>query len=353
MVKKIIKYVIIAVVVFILIFASVSIISKKTVTEDIKLTYGGMTVINSQNVRNSKSNSKGMGLYSVEDRAMAAGATAMSDSVPAMEEAVYEETYAEEGSVNYENGNSVSMDELLEVKGDYVHWTHNAMIETTEYTSVCDELANIIDNAKGYIEDSYVDTRTEEDSQGNEHTVRRGSFTIRIPEDNVKEIDAVLNGDKAELISHNSYGEDLTESYIKSETKIKAYEDEKAKLELLLQDAVSIEDILAINDRISSIYYELEYYNETIQRINKDVDFSTYYLTVDEVIYYQDTIEQYGSDVAESWAYVFEEWFSEVLPILFLILVSAIPFLIIIGITVFKTSKKIVDYKIKAGASVK
>lgn len=340
MMKKILKYVVIVLIVFILVFATVSITSRKTINETIKLTYSSKNVINAEGTQAvGDMNSKAMGFSNYLSE----------DSVAAV---TYEEAAFETGDYAVEesnvSGTDATMDDLLEVKGDYVHWTHNSVIETTEYNAVCDELAGIIDNAGGYIEDSDIVSRSETDNKGNEHTVRRGTFTIRIPENNVKEIEDVLKGDKAQLISTNSYGEDLTESYVKSDKKIKSYEEELAKLESLLENATDIEDILAINDRITSINYELEYYNDIIQRINKDVNFSTYYLTIDEVIYYEDTIEQYQSDIAQSWAYVFEDWFSTVLPELFLILISAIPFLIIIGITVFKTSKKIVDYKIKA-----
>lgn len=174
------------------------------------------------------------------------------------------------------------------------------------------------------------------------YEVRRGIYTIRIPDKEINHLEEVLSS--VDIKSSNKYCEDLTEGYIDTETKIKNLEQEHNKLDALLLSTTNIQDILAINDRITSIEQELDYYSKYMDELDNDIEYATYNLIIDEVKYYEDTIVKYSSDILQNWRNIATEWLSEIIPIMFFGLITIVPFLYLIGFITLWFSKKKIDY---------
>lgn len=277
----------------------------------------------------------------------------------AMEEAVTESTAEYDSGVDYEEyGNYDSYDtevpktegskplSELKVQGDYLHWTHNVNAETINYDDVEAQLSKVVEEADGYVESADVYSTEYRDYKNNIHSVREGQFVIRLPETSVSKLKDVLDT-YSHITSASQSCEDLTESYVDTETKLNSLSGEKETLEGLLKDAENVQDVLAIRDRIAAIEGQLEYYHKMMENLKKDVSYSTFNLTLDEVIYYQKSIEYYQSTVLENWAETAKGWFSNVVPAAFFGLITIIPFVLLLMLSVLLTSRKLVDYKLQ------
>lgn len=313
-------------------FGLISALTKKTEEVTIKFSYNGKST-STKNISESVESSK------VVNNILSPKIAADTNSV---------EMYADEiAEVPLELSNEYTGNELFDLydnKGNFVHWIYDTRIETTDYNNLVGNIANVLSSVEGYVESSDVYENSTLTTKGEEIKARRGFFVIRVPEENKDEIDKVLEGN-GKVVSASSKGEDNTESYIDAKTQLEALNIERDKLKDLLVGAENIQDILAINDRLAEIEQRQNYYDEIKKNIEKDVAFATYNLTIDEVVYYKDTVEKYSSDVSESWGEAFKTWFRDYLPIIFLFTISALPIILIIAIVVYKTSKKIVDYK--------
>jgi hypothetical protein len=108
------------------------------------------------------------------------------------------------------------------------------------------------------------------------------SMIIRIPVqwldqfvDHVEESANVTNATESAL--------DVTLEYVDTEAKVKALETEQARLLELLAKAESLDDILAIEARLSDVTYELERYASHLKGLENRVSYATVHLSLREV----------------------------------------------------------------------
>lgn len=182
---------------------------------------------------------------------------------------IYEEYETEEAPA--EDGNSVTANRKL-IK------TVNMSVETEEFDSLIARLEQKVASLGGYIENMNLYNGSSRSGQRD----RDASMTIRIPKENlngfVSEVAEVSN-----VVRKSESTEDVTLSYVDLESHKKALQVEQERLLELLEQAVSMEDIIAIEERLSQVRYELESMESQLRTYDNLVDFSTVYLSVNEV----------------------------------------------------------------------
>ncbi len=151
-------------------------------------------------------------------------------------------------------------------------------VETEEFDGLLDRLEQRVAALGGYMENLDVYNG----SQRNGQKVRSASMTIRIPKGNlngfVSEVSEVSN-----VVSKSESTEDVTLNYVDLESRKKSLQVEQERLLELLGQAVSMEDIITIEERLSQVRYELESMESQLRTYDNLVDFSTVYLSVNEV----------------------------------------------------------------------
>lgn len=111
---------------------------------------------------------------------------------------------------------------------------------------------------------------------------RYASYTIRVPEARLNEFMAGLDG--IATITNKTLGEqDVTLSYVDTESRIKALEIEMESLMELLEKAVNLESIIKLQDRLTEVRYELENYKAQLRTYDDKIAYSTVTLSVSEV----------------------------------------------------------------------
>lgn len=130
----------------------------------------------------------------------------------------------------------------------------------------------------GYIENSDVSGISYDAYRHN----RRASIVIRVP---AKYLDAFIEqiGNMANITSKNVTAEDVTLSYIETESRIASLEIQRDKLLEWMEDAETVEELIKLEERLSEVRYQLEYYGGILRNYDNLVEYSTITLDVREV----------------------------------------------------------------------
>lgn len=159
-------------------------------------------------------------------------------------------------------------------------------LQTTDFDSVLSDLSAKTTELGGYIENSSV--------SGNSYyyqSTRYASYTIRIPSEQLDQFVTVVS-DLGNVTQKNESVEDVTLQYVDVESRKKALETEQERLLELLAQAENMEDLLAIESKLSDVRYELENYGSQLRMLDNQIDYSTVNVDVDEVERVSDTGEK-------------------------------------------------------------
>ena len=156
--------------------------------------------------------------------------------------------------------------------------TVNMSAETEDLDALMEALNGKISGLGGYVED-------QDSYNGSMYSSRRyrsASLTVRIPAQRVDEFTAEMSG-IANVVSTNLSREDITLSYVATESRVKALQTEEARLLELMEQAETMADLLEIESRLTDVRYELENRASQLRLYDNQVDYATIYLSIDEV----------------------------------------------------------------------
>ena len=176
---------------------------------------------------------------------------------------------------------------------------------------------------------------------------RTASLTIRVPAENLEQftqqVSAVSN-----IVSSNKTTDNVTLSYVATESRITALQVEQTRLLELLEKAESMKDLLTIEERLTEVRTELERVTSQLRLYDNLVDYATVYLEISEVKEYTEPVEEpetMGERIAAGFAESMETigkgledlivWLAASSP--YLVILAAI---IVIVILVLKQRKK-------------
>ena len=156
--------------------------------------------------------------------------------------------------------------------------TVNMSAETEDLDALMEALNGKISGLGGYVED-------QDSYNGSIYSSRRyrsASLTVRIPAERVDEFTEEMSG-IANVVSTNLSREDITLSYVATESRVKALQTEEARLLELMEQAETMADLLEIESRLTDVRYELENRASQLRLYDNQVDYATIYLSIDEV----------------------------------------------------------------------
>jgi len=153
----------------------------------------------------------------------------------------------------------------------------NLDMETLEFDTFMNDLNQTISQYSGYIEDSNIYYGTYD-----YHKSRNASITVRIP---VESLDSFVNniGNKANVTNKYESAEDITLAYLDTDSRKKALEIQQERLLELLEKAETMEDIIALESRLSEVTYDLEMAQSTINNYDNLVSYSTVTINLTEI----------------------------------------------------------------------
>lgn len=178
-------------------------------------------------------------------------------------------------------------------------------VETQEYDVIVPKIQDKVTKLGGYVENYYTNTGDE---------LRYASITARIPAERldefITEVEASTN-----ITYRNENVEDVTLQYVDLESHKKALESEQSRLLELMERAETIEEIIAIETRLTEVRYQLESMESQLRAMDNQITYSTVYLDISEVQVltpnkeesawtrittgFQETLMEVGRDVAD------------------------------------------------------
>lgn len=157
--------------------------------------------------------------------------------------------------------------------------TVNLSVETTEFDQLITNITATVTGLNGYIEQSDISGNSISSSYSNQ---RYASLTVRVPSDHLDSFVAQVS-QQGNITYKSESTQDVTLQYTDIESRKKALNVEQERLWELLARAESIESVIALEQRLSEIRYQLEAMESQLRTYDNQVDYSTIYLNVNEV----------------------------------------------------------------------
>ena len=213
-----------------------------------------------------------------------AGSGYLSDGVE-YESDDYAEPAAEEAGMD-DGGDGNSAPEVMDT-GRKLIKTVDLQVETESFDELLLSVFHRTESFSGYIEESYTYNGSQYYGRG----TRNANMTIRIPADKLEEFLSEIS-EISNVISRNDRVTDVTLRYVDMESHKKALMAEQERLLELLGQAENIEDIISIESRLSEVRYQIESMESQLRTMDNQVNYSTIYLSIEEVKQYTPVAEQ-------------------------------------------------------------
>ena len=184
-------------------------------------------------------------------------------------------------------GSAVTADTIRQESGQKLIRRVNIDAETEDLEALLAELTAQIGALDGYIENQELYNGSTQAS----YRHRSANLTVRIPADKLDSFVQQVKG-VSNVVSYNESQEDVTLTYVSTESRIKALETEQARLLELLAQAQNMSDLLEIEARLTDVRYELESVTSQLLVLANKVDYATVRLYISQVREYTEMEEQ-------------------------------------------------------------
>ena len=180
--------------------------------------------------------------------------------------------------------------------------TMNMDVQTQEMDALLSWLDSRVHGMGGYVENRNVYNGTGDGSR----RTRSARLTIRIPAASMDEF-AEHIGSESNVVSMSENTDDITLTYVATESRITALEVEQKRLLELLEKADNMADLLQIEARLTAVRTELEEVTSVLRVYDNLVDYGTMNLSITEVREYivveeeQSVWQRIGTGLSENW----------------------------------------------------
>lgn len=206
-------------------------------------------------------------------------------------------------------------------------FTASMRIETLSYDDSISDFEKLVTDSLGFIQESRVETST---GINGSQSLRTATYTVRIPSDKLTQFRKAM-GDIGTITLNTITGDDVTDQYFDTQTRLSSLKVQETRLLELLKEAAALKDILDIEDRLAEVRYEIESLTGTLAQLDSLVDMSTVTVEIYEVeALTEPTPENFYGQISS----VFKKSVSalgETLRVLSLVVVAVLPFALVIG----------------------
>ena len=154
-------------------------------------------------------------------------------------------------------------------------------------------------------------------------------MTVRVPSQKYEEFINAIEGEE-KITSKNSQVENITKSYYETAALLESSRIQEERLLDMMENAYSIEDMIAIETRLTEVQKEINVYKSQLAVMDTNVSYSTVTLSVEGVRRYTEVkntfkfTDRLSNTVRESW-----ESFWNILEWLLFLVIRLIPIILI------------------------
>ena len=222
-------------------------------------------------------------------------------------------------------------------------------LDTQDLDTLRDKLDSAITACGGYIESSTLNTMQ------NDYGSRSYYVTARIPSE---KLDSFLEtaGALGTITRKNIDTEDITLQYVDQKAYLESLQTEYERVTKLLESATDLDQILALESKLSDLRYQINSYQSQLRTYDNLVDYSTVYFNIDEVAYEQPVSNSVGTRISNGFknslyavGTFFVDFFVAIVSDLPLLLTLAV-FLVILFLIIRKIIRKVKKHNAKKAA---
>lgn len=148
--------------------------------------------------------------------------------------------------------------------------------ETEDLDTLLSSMDEQIAQLQGFVEEQRINSRSR---------YRSASLTVRIPAESVDAFTTHMAA-SSNVVSSSKTLEDITLTYVSTESRMQALQTEEARLLELMGKAETMADLLEIEARLTDVRWELESVTSQLRTMDNQVNYATVYLNITEVTEY-------------------------------------------------------------------
>ncbi len=210
-------------------------------------------------------------------------------------------------------------------------YSASATVETTEFDRTIEKLSALVEQYGGFVESSSINGSNYYTQSRGYSSERYASYVIRVPSGKFSALMGSLSTLGNVPYSH-TYTENITAQYYDTDARLTAYQTQEARLLEMMEAAETVEDLIAIEEKLTELRYQIESLQSTLKNWDRQVAYSTLDLEVQEVIEYTpESRMSYGQELALALTNGLRrtgEFFKDLL----LAIVGALPALVILAV---------------------
>lgn len=166
--------------------------------------------------------------------------------------------------------------EIIKTQDQKLIFTYDYTVETKEFDSFYKKVTDKTTQLGGYVE------RSDTDGNAVDSSNRYSYLVLRIPAEKMQQMLSLLDSD-ANITYQSCQSENVTLQYVDMESHVKALRTEQEALLKLMEKADKLKDIIALQNQLTQVRYEIESYESQLRMYDNKVDYSTLHLNITEV----------------------------------------------------------------------
>ena len=164
-------------------------------------------------------------------------------------------------------------------------------IETKAFGEAVTLLKQAVSAAGGYVEYS---------SQYSGGRTKSAEYTCRIPSDRYSSFLESVSGAGSVVYTEEST-EDATAQYVDMESRLKSLRTQEERLLKLMEESGSLEELLAVQDKLMEVQYQIESYTGQMKVLTNRIDYATVRVYLEEVEVYTPVKPSFGEEIMDAF----------------------------------------------------
>lgn len=172
--------------------------------------------------------------------------------------------------------------DLPDVDPDKIIYSADSTVETLEFEDTLSKLDALIKDYDAWVESSSINGANYTSGAKLSTSRRSAYYSIRIPSARFNELMSSLSTLGNVPYTH-TYTENVTAQYYDTAARLEALETQEARLLEMMEKAETVEDIITIDDKLTTVRYQIESLQSTLNNWDRQVSYSTVSISVNEV----------------------------------------------------------------------
>ena len=165
-------------------------------------------------------------------------------------------------------------------------------IETKAFGEAVTLLKQAVGAAGGYVEYS---------SQYSGGYTKSAEYTCRIPSDRYNLFLESVSG-AGSVVRTEESTEDATAQYVDIESRLKSLRTQEERLLKLMEESGSLEELLAVQDKLMEVQYQIESYTGQMKVLTNRIDYATVHVFLEEVEVYTPVEPNFGEEILDAFS---------------------------------------------------